>query len=92
MPAWLRRVLSYAFFVFAVLAIIGMLAAMGFPVGILAVIPIGYLFFYKISRTISGKPMPQDALVIKVMEAIAGAVLRKFNVKPPPEQPEGKKE
>lgn len=88
MPSWLRRVLSYAFFFVAVLAIIIMLAALGFPVAVLAIIPIGFAFVYKIKHTAAGKLMPQDALVQKVTSAGLDMVSRKLNEKKAQEQPD----
>lgn len=82
MLSWLRRVLSYAFFFFAVLAVIIMLAAMGFPVAILAIIPLGFALVCKLKHTASGKPMPQNVLLQKALTPVLKFMISTFNLKP----------
>jgi hypothetical protein len=59
-----------------------MMAALGFPVAVLAIIPIGFAFVYKIKHTATGKLMPQDVLLQKALTPVLKFVIRTFNLKP----------
>ena len=62
MSSWLRRILYYTLFLLAVLAIIIMLAGMGFPVAVLAIIPIGFAFVLGLKRSLlSRRRAPLDS-------------------------------